>query len=109
MIDDHNFKMSYDRGNTWTSFSDSIEHVLNQRINHLCISETAYYLGSKHGLFKSPVDSICWTKYGHGYIGPDYYVVGVEAMNRTVFVYAGTSYWNPELYFSNDLDKLLLL
>ncbi len=84
LITEHEFKISRDLGISWESHSDSIEHYLVQRINNLSIATNAYYLATKHGLFRSLTDTICWTKYGHGYIGPDYTIHRVEAINRTV-------------------------
>ena len=97
MISPHEYRMSWDEGDTWNLYSDSIG---NRKLTHLSISPDYYYLGTSGGLFRSPSDSIAWEKVENGPFSSNFYVKNVEAIDTTVF--AAELLYALRLYFSND-------
>lgn len=100
MISTHEFRVSWDQGDTWHSYSDSLEDNYNQGLTHLSISPDYYYIGTWRGLFRSPSDSIAWEKAENGPFNPNFIVYNVEAIENTVMV--GEYFWAQKLYFSDD-------
>lgn len=97
-ISAHDYRMSWDEGDTWYSFSDSLEDQFDRGLTHLSISPNYYYLGTGRGLFRSPSASIEWTKVENGPFNSNFIVQNVEAIQHTVYV--GEYLWAQKLYFS---------
>ncbi len=100
MISTHEFKMSWDQGNTWHSFSDGIHNYYTSSVTELNISNDYYYLGTSDGFFRSPVDSIAWTMYGYPF-DSWFFVHQIEIIDKTMFV-SGGGWYGGGMYFSYD-------
>jgi Secretion system C-terminal sorting domain len=61
MLSEHEFKISYDKGENWISYSDSLTDYFYAHLGDLCITPSWYYIGGNAGLYRSPTDSIIWT------------------------------------------------
>ncbi len=61
LITDHEFKMSFDQGESWVNYSDNLNNEeYDALLNDMCITNDWYYIGSNSGLFRTSVDSIKW-------------------------------------------------
>ncbi len=101
MISAHEYKMSWDRGETWHSFSDNIDDTeYSPRVTDLCITSDYYYVGTTRGLFRSSTDSISWIEYLDDPFYTNFWVNYVEAIDKTVFV--GRGWWGRDVFFSFD-------
>ncbi len=100
LVSAHEFSMSKDQGYTWQSYSENLEDIFDTKISHLSLAPDYYYLGTQRGLFRSPTDSIVWTKVEGGPFDPDFIVWNVEAIENTVLV--GEYLFALRMYFSND-------
>ncbi|MFA7290474.1 MAG: T9SS type A sorting domain-containing protein [Melioribacteraceae bacterium] len=100
LVSAHEYSMSWDQGSTWHSFSENLEDTFNRELIHLSIAPDYYYIGSWRGLYRSPTDSIVWTKVEGGPIDPDFIVGNVEAIENTVMV--GEYLYAQRMYFSDD-------
>ncbi|MFA5417323.1 MAG: T9SS type A sorting domain-containing protein [Bacteroidales bacterium] len=100
LVSPHEFSMSWDQGGTWHSYSENLQDIFNSKISHLSIAPDYYYIGTWRGLYRSPTDSIVWTKVEGGPIDPDLIVWNVEAIENTVLV--AEYLYAQRMYFSND-------
>jgi hypothetical protein len=101
MLGLHDFKMSWDEGNTWHSFSDSIDNYYNTNNTCLSVSPDYYYLGTYRGLYRSPVDSICWKQIDNDVITYDFAVDDLEAIQSSVMLGSNHPFYEG-LYHSLD-------
>jgi len=100
LVSAHEYSMSWDQGSTWQSYSENLEDIFDSKISHLSIAPDYYYIGTWRGLYRSPTDSIVWTKVESGPFYPDFIVWNVEAIENTVMV--GEYLYAQRMYFSND-------
>jgi hypothetical protein len=103
MIAPHEFRISRDQGLTWTSHSENLEGTYNPRLTHLSITTQYYYLSSNYGFFRSPSDSISWSKIEsyplYSWINSE----TVEAIQNTILV--PDIFWMEQLFFSDDYGQ----
>ncbi len=103
MIAPHEFRISRDQGLTWTSHSENLEGTYNPRLTHLSITPQYYYISSNGGLYRSPSDSISWSKLEsyplYSWINSE----TVEAIQNTILV--PDIFYMEQLFFSDDYGQ----
>ncbi|MCF8388599.1 MAG: hypothetical protein K9G47_12025, partial [Bacteroidales bacterium] len=103
MIAPHEFKMSWDEGESWQEISDSLHVGIYQVLRYLDINQDYYYLASYQGLFRSVSDSVSWEMIP----SMDFNISIVKTIDSTVFA-KGYAYPHFYLYYSNDYGETFI-
>ncbi len=84
-VSNSDIMISHDFGHSW----DTITNGMEIGLSHLSITDNYYFISSRQGLFRSPVDNITWTKMENSIDSWNY--VSYEAMDSVVIANDGNS------------------
>ncbi len=100
MLSSREFRISKDTGQTWKSYSTNLQYDPHVFLRHFSVSQEYCYISSNRGLYRSPTDSINWTKIITSPFGETTKVVKVETIDHTVI--ASDFLGSYGIYFSNN-------
>jgi len=97
-ISRHDYRMSWDNGISWHSYSNNLEDNFKQGLINLSITPYYYYMGTGRGLFRTSPYPINWSKVENGPFNSDFRVNRVESITHSIFV---TEYfYSQKTYYS---------